>query len=223
LSQGPFQGQRWWIPFRIAAVPVLLQPSAGVVLSRFRLRRLCSDFDDPYAYRLMNGDVVNTASHDYVPPQAQQIDTLPPEIIAYLDGTDLLAKTQALRISTVDAENWPHASLLSAGDMVAMPLGRLRFAIFAQSSTTANILRDQRVTVTYSHDGGMCELRLMCRRLADAVSFPSLALFEGELVAARFHKAPYASVSSGITFEVHEKEPVLARWQRQIEALRAAC
>lgn len=166
---------------------------------------------------------MNIAPHDYVPPQPQQIDTLPPEFIAYLDGTDLLSKTQALRISTVDAENWPHASLLSAGDMVALPSGTLRFAIFAKSSTTANILRDQRVTVTYSHDGGMCELRLMCRRLADAASFPSLALFEGELVAARFHKAPYASVSSGITFEVHEKEAVLARWQRQIEALRAAC
>lgn len=64
---------------------------------------------------------MNIAPHDYVPPQAQQIGTLPPAIITFLDGTDLLAKTHALRLSTVDAANWPHASLLSAGDMVAMP------------------------------------------------------------------------------------------------------
>jgi hypothetical protein len=176
--------------------------------------------DDPYGCLSIIGGDVNISNHNYVRPQEQQIDSLPHEIIHYLDGKDLLAKTQALRISTVDAQGWPHAALLSAGDMLAMPPTRLRFAVFGPSTTAANLHRDQRVTVTFSRDGGMCELRLMCRRLADAPSFPSLALFEGVLVAARFHKAPYASVSSGITFDIHEKDAVLARWQQQIEALR---
>ena len=55
------------------------------------------------------------------------------EVARYLDGTELLTKTQALRLSTVDADGWPHAALLSAGDMVMMPSGRIRFAIFPQS------------------------------------------------------------------------------------------
>lgn len=170
----------------------------------------------------MIGAVVNVAPHHYAPPQAQTTGGFPPEVVAYLDGADLLAKTQALRISTVDAQGWPHASLLSAGDMVATPTGQLRFAVFAQSTTTANILRDHRVTVTFSHSGGMCELRLICRRLSYSAAFPALALFEGALVAARFHKSPYADVHTGVTFEVHDKESVLARWEQQIEALRTA-
>lgn len=165
---------------------------------------------------------MNPADHTYVPPQAKASSTLPAELVAYLDGTDLLAKMQALRISTVDGEGWPHASLLSAGDMVAMPSGSLRFAVFAESTTAANIQRDHRVTVTFSHDGGMGEVRLTCRRLTDAAAFPTLALFEAEPLSARFHLAPYATVRSGITFQLHEEAPALARWQRQIEALRAA-
>jgi hypothetical protein len=61
---------------------------------------------------------------------------LPPKVARYLDGTDLLAKTQALRLSTVDAAGWPHAALLSAGDMLAVTSERIRFVIFPQSATT---------------------------------------------------------------------------------------
>ena len=92
-------------------------------------------------------------------------------------------------------KGWPHASLLSAGDMLAMPSGRIRFVVFAQSTTTANLVRDGRVTITLSLDGGMCELRMRCRRLAHASPDPSLAFFEAELVEVRIHKAPYATVS----------------------------
>ena len=49
----------------------------------------------------------------YIPPHVTTAKTVPPEVARYLDGTDLLAKTQALRLSTVDAAGWPHAALLS--------------------------------------------------------------------------------------------------------------
>jgi len=147
---------------------------------------------------------------------------VPAHVARYLDGTDLLAKTQALRLSTVDAAGWPHASLLSAGDMLAMPSGRIRFVIFPQSATAANLARDGRVTLTLSLGGGMCELRLRARRVANLSSEVPLACFEAELEAARVHVAAYAAVTSGITFELHEPQAVLPRWQRQIAALRAA-
>jgi hypothetical protein len=35
------------------------------------------------------------------------------------------------------------------------------------------------------------------------------------------HVAPYADVTSGISFALHEPSAVLDRWQRQIAALRA--
>ena len=36
------------------------------------------------------------------------------------------------------------------------------------------------------------------------------------------HKAPYATVSGGVTFALHEPQSVLQRWQKQIDAMRQA-
>jgi len=36
------------------------------------------------------------------------------------------------------------------------------------------------------------------------------------------HRAPYAAVTSGITFSLHEPREVVQRWERQIAALRDA-
>jgi hypothetical protein len=165
---------------------------------------------------------MSEAEHVYTPPHGGATKSIPAELAKYLDGTDLLAKTQALRISTVDSAGWPHASLLSAGDMVAMPSGRIRFAIFRESTTAGNLARDARVTLTLSLDGGMCEVRLRAHQLQHSSPGMPLAFFEAEVETTRFHKAPYAAVTGGITFTLHEPQAVLPRWQRQIAALRAA-
>jgi hypothetical protein len=54
----------------------------------------------------------------------------------------------------------------SAADMVVVPPGRIRFALFPQSTMTANLVRDGRLTLTLSLDGGMWELRMRARPLA---------------------------------------------------------
>ena len=141
---------------------------------------------------------------------------------SYLDGQDLLGKTQALRLSTVDADGWPHASLLSAGDAVAVSPESVRFAIFAESTATANLARDGRVTLTLSIEHGMCELRLRAKRLRSTSHDVPLALFEAEVEQVRMHVAPYADVISGVTFALHDPQAVAPRWHRQIAALRAA-
>jgi hypothetical protein len=159
--------------------------------------------------------------HKYTPANVV-FRTLPAAVEHYLDGANLLQKMQALRLSTIDAEGWPHAALLSAGDMVAMPGGNIRFALFPQSGTVANLARDGRLTVTLSLDGGMCELRMRARRLDHSSKDVPLALFEAEIVAVRQHAAPYAAVTGGITFSLLEPDAVLPRWKRQIDALRTA-
>jgi len=171
---------------------------------------------------IIRGPVMKESQHAYTPPLAAAANTVPEEVARYLDGTDLLAKTQALRLSTVDASGWPHAALLSAGDMLALPSGHLRFVIFPQSATAANLTRDGRLTISLSLEGGMCEMRLRTRRLAYSAPDVPLAVFEAEVEAARWHAAPYADVTGGITFALHDPQTVLQRWQRQIAVLRAA-
>src|SRR5271154_6664408 len=96
---------------------------------------------------------MSEAEHVYTPPQAAA-GAAPDEVKHFLDGSDLPAKTQALRLSTVDEDGWPHASLLSAGDVIMRPSGRVRFVVFPQSKTTANLARDGRVTMTLALHGG---------------------------------------------------------------------
>ncbi|MDN5914246.1 MAG: pyridoxamine 5'-phosphate oxidase family protein [Pseudonocardia sp.] len=161
-----------------------------------------------------------TAEHRYTRPEESRAAGLPEWLAGYLDGSDLLDKTQAARISTVDIDGWPHATLLSAGDMVALPPDRLRLLIYPQSTTTANLTRDGRLALTLSVDGGMGEVRLRARRL-DPPPEVDLAMFEAIAESVRFHRAPYADVTTGVTFAVHDPETVLARWERQVDAMRA--
>jgi hypothetical protein len=160
------------------------------------------------------------AEHFYTAPTTSS--KIPDGVARYLDGTDLLTKTQALRLSTVGSDGWPHAALLSAGDMVIMPSGRIRFAIFPQSTVTSNLEREGRLTIALSLDGGICEMKLRCRRLAHSSPDVPLAFFEAEVEAVRQHVAPYADVTGGVTFALHDPQAALPRWQRQIAALRVA-
>jgi hypothetical protein len=163
---------------------------------------------------------MNEAEHAYTAPTTSR--RIPDGVADYLDGSGLLAKTQALRLATVDAEGWPHAALLSAGDVVVMPSGRIRFALFPQSNMTSNLEREGRLTISLALDGGMYELRLRSHRLTNRTPDVPLALFEADLEAVRHHVAPYANVTGGVTFVLHDPQAVLPRWHRQIAALRAA-
>jgi hypothetical protein len=163
---------------------------------------------------------MNEAEHAYQAPKTAS--RIPDGLEDYLDGTGLLAKTQALRLLTVGADGWPHAALLSAGDMVVMPSGHIRLALFPQSTMASNLEREGRLTMSLSLDGGMYELRLRSRRLGNPTPDVPLAFFEAEVETVRHHVAPYATVTGGITFALHDPQAVLPRWQRQIAALRAA-
>jgi hypothetical protein len=164
---------------------------------------------------------MTSAPHVYEPPLVADA-TIPSAVANYLDGSDLLGKSQALRLSTVDADGWSHASLLSAGDMLAVGPDTIRFVVFGESVTTANLKRDGRLTVTMVVDGGMCELRLQVTELALSVDDVPLTCFEGRVESTRTHVANYAALTEGITFALADSSDVLARWERQIVALRSA-
>jgi hypothetical protein len=164
---------------------------------------------------------MTAAPHAYEPP-AVATATIPSAVAEYLDGSDLLGKVQALRLSTVDADGWSHASLLSAGDMLAVGPEAIRFVVFSESDTTANLKRDGRLTVTMVVDGGMCEMRMQVTELPLSADDVPLTCFEGRVESTRTHVANYAALTDGISFALSESSDVLARWERQIAALRSA-
>jgi hypothetical protein len=146
--------------------------------------------------------------------------TPPPAVTAFLDGTDLEEKSgTAIGVLTTDADGWPRAVQLSAGEVLLSPDGELRMALHAQSSTTENLRRDGRVVLIVAADGASHELRFAVNERAPVADL-ALATFGGQLVVAREHRSPYADVVDDVRFELHDTAGTLERWRRQLDALR---
>ncbi len=160
------------------------------------------------------------ADQTYTPARDISSAEIPTSVSAFLNGEGLLSKTQAVRIATTDADGWPRAMLLTAGEMLVLPDGSMRFAVFRESGTAANLLRDGRLMLSISLDGGVCEVRLHAKPCSRHVPDGPLAYFTAEADSARMHAVDYADVTSGVTFAVHDPAAVLPRWQQQLAALR---
>jgi hypothetical protein len=159
--------------------------------------------------------------HNYKPADIISPAEISAGVESFFNGEDLLVKTQAIRLTTVDADGWSRVSLLSVGEIVFRPGKGFRFCVFQQSDTAANLTRDGRVTFSMALDGGMWELRLRATACDREVARSTLAFFKAKIDSARLHAAPYAEVTSGVTFSLDEPSTVLPRWQEQIRTLRA--
>jgi hypothetical protein len=164
---------------------------------------------------------MNSRQSIYTAPRVSATREVPASVKSYLNGEDLLEKQQAVRLSTVNADGWGNAAVLSAGEVLVLPDGRVRFAMYPQSNTAANLVRDGRVSLSLAVDGGICELRARARKFGDGTAAVPMALFEAEVEEVRQHSASYAQVTGGITFSLDDPAAAQIRWQQQIAALRA--
>ena len=97
----------------------------------------------------------------YQPPRRIATSFMPEEILDFLNGDDLDRKlSQAIRISTVSEEGWPHAAMLSAGEMLALDASEVAMLLYEGSNTSRNLARDGRLTLTLKLEHGLCEMRL---------------------------------------------------------------
>lgn len=157
----------------------------------------------------------------YTPARDIAPADIPAAVLTLFNGEELLTKTQAVRLLTTDTDGWPRASLLTAAEILFLPDRTVRFAVFRESGTAANLTRDGRAILSLSLDRGICEIRLRATACGRQVPNGPLAYFKAEIEGARLHVATYADVMSGITFALHDPAVVLPRWQQQIEVLRS--
>jgi hypothetical protein len=61
----------------------------------------------------MSSQKMSNADNVYTPPSVISGNDIPAGVLNYLNGEDLLSKTQALRLTTVDADGWPKAARCS--------------------------------------------------------------------------------------------------------------
>jgi len=147
----------------------------------------------------------------------------PRGVTALLNGDALAGKVGAVvQLATVGAEGWTHLAMLSVGEILITGPSTLRLLLWLRAGSTANLRRDGRLTLSMVENGVPYDMRLQARALPPVEvpgSVEPFAAFEAQLLAVKQHHAPYATVTSGITYRLHEPEAVVDRWTRQIAAL----
>ncbi len=151
-----------------------------------------------------------------------EANELAPGLVQYLDGSKLSERIgEAIRVTTVDEDGWPHAAMLSVGEILAKDRRHLNIAIWANSKTTKNIERTGRISLAMVHEGALWEVHLNAKRITDKSADAKLAFFAAEVKNVRVHKVDYADVLTSVTYRLHEPASVVKRWDKQIEELRA--
>jgi hypothetical protein len=142
-----------------------------------------------------------------------------------LDGSDLAGREGlTFQLITVDENGWPHVALLSVGEIIATDPHTLRAGLWLHSTTSKNLGRDSRTVLAMVANGNGYYLRLGARRGPDLDlgSDGRLAFFLLDIEDVLEDAADYASLTSGVTFQLKHPEQVVPRWQHTVDALRAA-
>lgn len=147
---------------------------------------------------------------------------IPDALIPLLDGQGLASKEgETFLLITAAETGWPHVALLSVGEVLACSPQELRLALWGTSRTTANLTRSGQAVLFLVHGRGAYILQLAARRLQDIeVDGRTLACFSARVVNVEEHVSDYADMTSGLRFRLHQREPVLDRWARTLQALR---
>jgi hypothetical protein len=148
---------------------------------------------------------------------------LPTALVEFLDGSALDIKVgEAFHCITVSADGWPYLALISVGELLVTEPSRMRLAVWATSTTTSNLQRAGRCTLALIHEQTSYAVRCLATP-AGAISQPDgppLSVFDLSIVDVLEDVAPYATLESGVRYELHDTEAVIARWERTISSLR---
>jgi hypothetical protein len=149
-------------------------------------------------------------------------DALPDAFRDRLSGSDLeeqIGRTYILL--TADDQGDVSIALLSAGEILALDDRRLRIALWPGTTTTRNLQRSGRGTIASIEHDGTYYVRIEARRGPDVrAASMSHAVFETHVVEVLLDDVSYATIESGIRFDLKDPAAVLGRWQSTIDALR---
>lgn len=151
------------------------------------------------------------------------VQRLPARLAAALDGAHLGDGDThtALVLASRRPSGGVHVSLVSRGEVVAVAPDRLLLAVHAGTNTAENLRTTGEATLMLVDEDGTTTVALSVDDPRDlTVAGMALAAFDARVSDAREHSVPYAEVTSGITFRVHDADATLARWVATVAALR---
>jgi flavin reductase (DIM6/NTAB) family NADH-FMN oxidoreductase RutF len=148
---------------------------------------------------------------------ARQLEPVVPSALAALlrrDPAETVGFT--VLVITTDPAGWPALAMVSAGELAVVTPDRLALVLWPRSGAAANVTRSGRATLSFVTGGASYVLRAQARRLDDLPLSPDaqLACFVLTVAEATEDRAPYATLTSGVRFELSDPEATVARWRR---------
>jgi hypothetical protein len=148
-----------------------------------------------------------------------------PQVLAPLfTGEDLPAhEGLTFLLLSNTAEGWPHLAMLSVGEVLLAGERNLLVALWRGSTAAGNLGRTGLATLALVHQGAGYSLRCQARQQPDLdlSEHGRLAFFALEVQDVLEDSAPYADLTSGVSFRLKDPSQVLPRWQDTVEAMRA--
>jgi len=142
-------------------------------------------------------------------------------LLELFSGQQLHEKQQlAMPLLTVNKDGYPHQAMVSVGEVIATDSEHLRLALWEGTTTTGNITRTGQALLTFVWQGVSYALRISLMplpALPDAI-YPR-ARFVATVEHIREDTAKYATLTSGITIELHQVDEALERWQQTLQEL----
>lgn len=147
--------------------------------------------------------------------------SLDPDLMALLDGTDLGAKVgETILLLTVSETGWPHVGMLSVGEVLATDPDRVVIALWQGTRTGSNLLRTSKGTLALVHRGAGYYIELSVTGAGPVeVDETTLDSFSCSVTRVLKDEVDYATLTTGIRFELPRKDEVAARWERTMTVL----
>ena len=152
----------------------------------------------------------------------QETPSLPQSVTELLDGSDLDSKVgETFLLITVSSDGWPHVAMLSVGEIVALTPTRLAMALWRGTATGANLAREGKALLVLVLDGAghYIEMTTEYRQIL-MVHGSELDRYACEVNRVLVDKVDYARLTSGIVFELPNREKVVNYWRETVAALK---
>ncbi|WP_462409743.1 pyridoxamine 5'-phosphate oxidase family protein [Neobacillus sp. Marseille-QA0830] len=144
---------------------------------------------------------------------------LPVKIVNLLNGMDLEQKqNDAMLLITVSEEGWPHAAMISVGEIAAINEQLLRLSLWKGTRTAENLLRTGKATLVVILEGKAYYLKMMFSKLESHDT--SREKYAAAVMSVKEDIAKYAVITTGIKFKLKEPEEVIRRWDKTIKELK---
>ncbi len=146
---------------------------------------------------------------------------LPDELYRLLDGTNLADKRhEAMQLLTVSEDGWPHAAMISVGELVAINRSSLRLGLWVNTTTAHNLIRTGKAMLVAVYNGKAFYVRLAAQLLPMLQEARhARERFAAEVADCRTDIAKYADIRSGVRIELKDAPSVIERWEETIRDL----